>query len=142
MFAENYQRIERETPLWNTFYDEAIWSWWIARFNREYRLGVDAFAAWRWTPYRSARLCTGEAEALLPDCHMVHVSDKKYLAYYYTEWYIVNSRHKTVAGLGLWAIRAALGLRPAHLGLLFERARLLFRAVARKIARHLALSPR
>lgn len=110
MFAENYQRIKRETPLWNAFNDEVIWSWWIARFNREYNLGVDAFEAWRWTPYPSARLCTGEAEALLPDCHMVHLSDKKYLSYYYTEWYILNSAKKTLAGAVLYRMRRFLSL--------------------------------
>jgi len=120
------------------FYDEVIWSWWIAKFNREYQLGVDAFEAWRWTPYPSDRLCTGDAESLLPDCHMVHVSDKKYLSYYYTEWYILNSRNKTVAGMLLWGLRAMLGLRPAHFGLLFNRVRLLLRAAARRTARHLA----
>jgi len=135
MFAENEHRIKTETPLWNAFYDEVIWSWWIAQFNREYHLGVDAFDAWRWTPYPSNRLCAGDAEALLPDCHMVHVSDKKYLAYYYTEWYVLNSRHKTVAGMLLWWMRAALGVRPAHVKLLFEQARRLCRKIARALSR-------
>lgn len=135
MFAENYARIKTETPLWNAFYDEVIWSWWIAKFHREYNLRVDAFKNWRWTPYPSNRLCAGAAEALQPDCYMAHVSDKKYLSYYYTEWYVLNSRQKTAAGMLRWWLRAALGLRPAHAGLVFAQVRLLYQKAKRRITR-------
>jgi len=138
MFAENYSRIKTETPLWNAFYDEVIWSWWIAKFHREYNLRVDAFKNWRWTPYPSNRLCAGAAEALRPDCYMAHVSDKKYLSYYYTEWYVLNSRQKTVAGMLRWWLRAALGLRPAHAGLVFAQLRLLCQKAKRRITRWLS----
>lgn len=120
LFADNYARIKAETPLWNDFNDEVIWSWWIAKFHREHGLRVDAFKAWRWTPYPSSRVCTGAAESLLPDCHIAHVSRKKALSYYYTEWYVLRSRNKSVRGMLLWWLRAALGLRPAHVGLWFE----------------------
>ena len=116
LFKEHATRIKQESPpsnLIGDLLDEGLWAWWIARFNKEYDMGVDAFESWRWTPYPSNRLCVGEAESLLPDCSVVHLAaggfpNKKYLSYYYTEWYILRSRKKTLAGLVRWAIRYCL----------------------------------
>ena len=112
MFKENYSRIQRETPLWN-LYDEPVWAWWIAQFSREYGLEVDTYEAWRWEPYGQevgADPLLGGGD-LVPDCHMVHLRDKKLLGRYYTDWYVVNSGKKlTLRGLGLWPLRALLNV--------------------------------
>jgi len=141
MFRENHARMIRKTPAWNFSLDEGVWAFWIARFNREYDLGVDAFDPLKWAAtglsvYSAAQF----KRSILPKCHTAHFIGRTHplVARQYTQWYLLNSRRESMAATVLWGIRALFALRPMHAHLMLRRAASFALHTARQIARHLA----
>lgn len=142
IFKDNHARIARETPLWNFSFDEGVWAFWIARFSREHNMAVDAFDAGKWAVPAWSPYFSEEGGVMPPDCRMIHFPchRKRFVARYYTEWYVLNSRKETWFGGVLWGIRGVLAFRIAHLRLFFSRLSSFCGRVAARIARHLAPS--
>jgi len=107
IFRDNFARMQEQTPFWELSFDEGVLAWWIAKFNREYDLGVDAFDIWKWsTSFPSGYFAP---DGLMPpDCHMPHIHEKRLLPRYYTEWHILRTRRETKAGWLLWRQRQIL----------------------------------
>ena len=140
MFRENHARIMQETPAWNFSLDEGVWAFWIAKFNREFDLGVDAFDPWKWAvPSGSRYFARGQVMPV--DCYTVNFHVRKSLSRQYTKRYFLDSINGVLAATVLWGIRALFALRPMHAHLMLRRAASFALRTARKIVRHLAPPP-
>jgi len=94
IFRENHTRIVRETPSWDFSLDEGVWAFWIARFNLEYGMGVDAFDPRKWAATGvSVHSDASWGQSILPACHVAHFYGRRHHALsarYYTQWYILT----------------------------------------------------